>query len=39
MPLGLAVSFAMLSVIAVLGVLGYLMDRQVDRGDGKDNQA
>jgi hypothetical protein len=39
MPLGLAVSFAMLSVIAVLGVLGYLMDRQVDRGDRKDNQA
>jgi hypothetical protein len=31
MRLGLTVCLAMLCVIAVLGALGYLMDRQVDR--------
>jgi hypothetical protein len=31
MPLGLMVIFMMLVVISVLGVLGYVMDRQVDR--------
>jgi hypothetical protein len=36
MPLGLMVAFAMLSVITVLGALGYLIDRQVDRGERKD---
>lgn len=36
MPLGLAVTLAMLTVIAILGALGYLMDKQVDRGDRQD---
>lgn len=31
MPLGLMVIFMMLIVISVLGALGYVMDRQVDR--------
>jgi hypothetical protein len=31
MRLGLTVCLAMLCVIAVLGALGYLMDRHVDR--------
>jgi hypothetical protein len=33
MPLGLTVGLVMLIVIAILGALGYLMDKQVDRDD------
>jgi hypothetical protein len=37
MPLGLTVVLMMLVVIAVVGVLGYLMDSQVDRDEHKDD--
>jgi hypothetical protein len=37
MPLGLTVSLVMLGVITILGVLGYLMDKQVDRDERKDD--
>jgi hypothetical protein len=36
MPLGLTVVIATLTVITVLGVLGYLMDRQVDHEEEED---
>jgi len=36
MPLGLMVAIAMLTVITVLGGLGYVMDRQVDHEEDKD---
>jgi hypothetical protein len=36
MPLGLIVTLVMLGVMAVLGALGYLMDKQVDRQNGKE---
>jgi len=36
MPLGLVVVFMMLCVITVLGLLGYLMDSQVDHDERKD---
>jgi len=39
MPLGLTVVLVMLLVITVLGALGYLMDRQVDRGERKDDHS
>jgi hypothetical protein len=39
MPLGMDVTLAMLSVIALLGVLGYLMDKQVDHDDRKGGRA
>jgi hypothetical protein len=31
MPLGLTISLVTVSVIVILGVLGYLMDKSVDR--------
>jgi hypothetical protein len=37
MPLGLTVGLVMLMVIAILGALGYLMDKQVDRDDPKND--
>jgi hypothetical protein len=37
MPLGLTVSLVMLDVITILGALGYLMDKQVDRDERKDD--
>jgi hypothetical protein len=37
MPLGLTVSLVMLGVISLLGALGYLMDKQVDRDERKDD--
>jgi hypothetical protein len=37
MPLGLTVSLVMLGVITLLGALGYLMDKQVDRDERKDD--
>jgi flagellar biogenesis protein FliO len=36
MPLGLVVSLAMLGVITILGALGYLMDKLVNRDERKD---
>jgi hypothetical protein len=35
MPLGLTVSFVMLAVIALIGLLGCVMDKQVDADDRK----
>jgi hypothetical protein len=37
MAFGLIVSFAMLCIIATLGALGYLMDKQVDRDEHDDH--
>jgi hypothetical protein len=37
MILGLTVTMVMLIVIAILGTLGYLMDRQVDHDDKENN--
>jgi hypothetical protein len=37
MPLGLVVSLVMLGAITILGALGYLMDKQVDRDERKDD--
>lgn len=37
MPLGLTVSLVMLGVITLLGAVGYLMDKQVDRDERKDD--
>jgi hypothetical protein len=39
MILGLTVTMMMLIVIGVLGTLGYLMDRQVDRDDKKNDHS
>ena len=39
MPLGLIVSLLMLGVIATLGALGYLMEKQVDQDDHKDDHS
>jgi hypothetical protein len=38
MRLGLTVVFVMLLVIAFMGVLGYVMDKQVDRDEPKDDR-
>jgi len=39
MGFGLTVSLVALAVIAVLGALGYLMDKQVDRDERKDDHS
>jgi hypothetical protein len=35
MPLGLTISLVTVGVIAMLGILGYLMDKSVDRDERK----
>jgi hypothetical protein len=37
MPLGLTVSLVMLGVVTILGALGYLRDKQVDRDERKND--
>ena len=39
MLLGLTVTLVMLIVITILGILGYVMDRQVDHDEKKDGDS
>ncbi len=38
MPLGLTITLVMLSVMGILGALGYLMDKLVNRDEREDDR-